>query len=95
MDTRDLRTRWANAFIYAMVTTVMLVCSIFLVAALVNQDQKALAARVDENTIVARHATDAVVCILQLGVSPDSPPRNDANVRLCLIESGYIQPTKE
>lgn len=90
MDTTATKTRWANAFIYALVTTVMVLSVASILASVAGKAQQELAGRVDGNTKVAVTASNAIICILQLGVSPHDPPRSTENVQKCLQESGYL-----
>lgn len=90
MEATNRRTRWKNAFIYALVTTVMLLSSVVLLAAITGEAQRELAARVDRNAHVTATATTAIICILQLGVGPDDPPRTTPNVDNCISKSGFV-----
>lgn len=90
MDARDSRTRWQNAFIYAFLTTIMVLGTALFLQAALGGAQRDLADRVDRNSAVSVTAADAIICILQLGVNPNDPPRNSDNVLKCLEDSGYI-----
>ena len=90
MDARDARTRWSNAFIYAFVTTVMLLSCAVILSGVLGAGQRDLADRVDRNSAVSVTASDAIICILQLGVGENAPPRSGDNVNRCLEKSGYI-----
>lgn len=82
----DPVTRWRNAFIYALVTTIMVLGA----ATVMGRANQELAERVDKNAAVAVTGTDAIICILQLGVGVNAPPRNNQNVVACLKDSGYV-----
>jgi hypothetical protein len=92
-----VRDRWLaaserakNAFIYGLVTTIMLTASIFTVSAFLGAENQKLAQRVDHNAEVAVRATDSIICILGLGVGPDAKPRTETNVKVCLEKNGYV-----
>lgn len=84
MEASNWPTRWGNAFIYALVTTVMVLSVATILSAWTGSQQRALADRVDRNSA-------AVVCILQLGLdTKTSPPRTPENVQLCLGDPSWI-----
>lgn len=58
MDATQARTRWANAFLYAIVTTVMVLSTAVLLSFLLGGSQRDLADRVDRN--VAEVRTEAI-----------------------------------
>lgn len=90
MDTTLRKTRWQNAFIYALVTTVMVLGSASIISVYAGEGQRELAERVDENAAIAVTASDTIICILRLGVGENAPPRSDANVVKCMEKNGYI-----
>lgn len=83
MDTTSKRTRWANAFVYAFVTTVMVLSVASFLAFATQGAQRALADRVDRNAA-------AIVCILRLGVAESAPPRSPENVDHCLADPAWV-----
>lgn len=79
-----------NAFIYALVTTVMVLATASVLASWAGAAQRDLADRVDKNSAISVTAADSIICILQLGVGKNDPPRSTENVQKCLIDNGYI-----
>lgn len=83
MDATNWYTRWRNAFVYALVTTVMVLGAATALSAALGAQQRALADRVDRNA-------GAVVCILQLGLEQkNSPPRDYDNISHCLADPSW------
>lgn len=74
---------WRNAFIYALLTTVLVTGTVFTVAGVLGKANQKLAERVDQNTA-------AIVCILRLGVGDNDPPRSTENVNLCLADPSWV-----
>lgn len=85
MNAQTWNDRWRNAFIYALVTTVMVLSAATVASAVFGKAQQALANRVDHNSAV-------VVCILQLGVDSDAPQRSTKNVDRCLADPSWVNP---
>jgi hypothetical protein len=75
VDTPDRKTRWQNAFVYALVTTVMLLSAASVLSAYFGEGQRQLADRVDQNAKVAvaeaRQTRDLLCAILINAESPD------------------------
>lgn len=55
MEAQSRKQRWSNAFLYALVTTVMTLSTAILLSALLSGAQKDLADRVDKNTLATQH----------------------------------------
>jgi hypothetical protein len=85
----DAKTRWANAFIYALVTTIMVLSTAWLISIYANRQANELAQRVDRNVQVTRQANDAIICILGLGTGPGPLDRTDRAINRCIERHGY------
>jgi hypothetical protein len=83
MQSTTWNDRFRNGFIYALMTTVLLLGAGSALASIAGKEQQKLADRVDRNTA-------AIVCILQLGVDSHAPPRSDENVQLCLADPAWV-----
>lgn len=83
MNATTWSDRARNAFLYALVTTIMVLGVASVLSAYAGAAQRALADRVDNNAA-------AIICILQLGVDEKAPPRTQANVDLCLADPTWV-----
>lgn len=46
-------------------------------------------ARIDRNAEISQRAVSAIICVLQLSVDPNAPPRTTPNVGSCLEKYGF------
>jgi hypothetical protein len=83
-----LRRDWRLVAIQSVGSAIVVLVLASALSAVSGQTE--LAERVDKNAAVAVTAADAIICILQLGVGEQAPPRNDETVRRCLVNSGYV-----
>lgn len=83
MDANRAKDVFRNAFIYALVTTIMVLGAAAILSSYFGAQQRALADRVDRNSA-------AIVCILQLGVEDKAPNRTTENVQLCIANPNWL-----